>query len=227
MGLVPMLTCPGLLFHGPLDGCKVVLHAGIVGVDLESLLVRIIGTQEVALPEKRSALAPPSLGPVGLQLCGLLRILQCVVPVLLRGMRSGSVAVENVVVGVDGDGLCKLVAVAWCQRFGYLGPGSSCNLHGLVVVLRGNGLVAKSFELVRSRHVWGVQLNVWENSGYLSSRRVSALEYGVCWNFCRGLMNGGQEARLKNKFVGDVVAAQSVESFDVFRWLSDVLIGAS
>ncbi|KAI6769562.1 hypothetical protein HG530_004191 [Fusarium avenaceum] len=88
---------------------------------LQSLLVGIVGAQEVALSVQSSTLASPTLGPVGLDLCGLLGILQGMFPVLLRGQ-------PNVLRVSGGD------------------------LHSLVEVLLGNGLVTQSLELVRGSH---------------------------------------------------------------------------
>lgn len=76
---------------------------------LQTLLVGIVGTNKVALTVKSSALAAPTLGPVWLDLCGLLGILESTVPLLLGSVCSGSVAVENVVVGLDGNGLGESV----------------------------------------------------------------------------------------------------------------------
>lgn len=57
------------------------------------------------------ALAAPTLDPVGLDLRRLLGVVQGIVPVLLGGVGGGAVAVEDVVLGLDGDGLGELVAV--------------------------------------------------------------------------------------------------------------------
>ena len=107
-----ILTCSGLLLHGALDRGQVVLHAGVVGVELEALLVGVVGPEQVALAVECRSLAAPALGPVGLQLCRLLGILEGVVPVLLGRVGGGPVAVEDVIGGVDGDGLGELVATS-------------------------------------------------------------------------------------------------------------------
>jgi hypothetical protein len=78
---------------------------------LQSLLVGIVGAQEVALSVQSSTLASPTLGPVGLNLCGLLSVLQGMFPIFLRGVSSRSVAVKNVVFGLNGNSLSELFAV--------------------------------------------------------------------------------------------------------------------
>ena len=54
-------------------------------------------------------LAAPALDPVGLDLRRLLGIIQGIVPVLLGGVGGGAIAVEDVVLGLNGDGLGELV----------------------------------------------------------------------------------------------------------------------
>lgn len=100
-----------LLRHGTLNSLVILLHASIVRIDLEALLVSIVGAQQVTLAEERCALAAPTLGPVGLDLGGLLGILQSIVPVLLGGVCGRTVAVEDVVGRVEGNGLCELVTI--------------------------------------------------------------------------------------------------------------------
>lgn len=225
---VVLLTCPSLLVHRPLHRCKVVLHAGIVGVDLQSLLIRVISAEKVALSKEGGPLAPPALGPVGLQLCGLLGILEGVVPVLLRGMCGRSVAVEDVVGWVDGNSLCKLVTGVVLSATGEgLELREPAHLHGLVKVLRGNGLVAKSFELVRGRHL-GCAVEVLGGFGVTEISNGAILSMGVFVEYF--LLAGERGTRSQGWSLNSsatVVAAQPMESFDVFRWLSDVLIGAS
>jgi len=77
---------------------------------LQTLFVGIIGGQELAQAVKSGALAAPALGPVRLELGGLLGILEGVIPVLLGGMGSGPVAVKDVVLGVEGNGFGELFA---------------------------------------------------------------------------------------------------------------------
>lgn len=60
---------------------------------LQSLLVRIVGAQKVALSVECSTLASPTLGPVGLDLGSLLSVLKSMFPVLLGSVGSRSVAV--------------------------------------------------------------------------------------------------------------------------------------
>lgn len=105
------ITAASLLLHGALNSLKILLHACIIGINLEALLVGIVCAQQVTLAEERCALAAPALGPVRLDLGGLLGILESIVPVLLGSVRGGTVAVEDVVARVEGDGLCELVTV--------------------------------------------------------------------------------------------------------------------
>lgn len=58
-----------------------------------------------------STFSSPALGPVGLNLCRLLSILKSICPVLLGGVGCRSVAEEDVVLGLQGDGLGELVAM--------------------------------------------------------------------------------------------------------------------
>ena len=60
---------------------------------------------------KGSAFSAPTLSPVGLDLCSLLGIPESVVPILLRGEGGRSVAVEDVVFGLESNSLGELVAV--------------------------------------------------------------------------------------------------------------------
>jgi len=83
---------------------------------LQALRVGIVGAQQVALAVQGGTLAAPALGPVGLDLGRLLGILQGVVPLLLGGVRSGPVAVEDVVFGLEGNGLGELVAASLSAR---------------------------------------------------------------------------------------------------------------
>lgn len=58
-----------------------------------------------------SALSAPALGPVGLQFCGFLGIFQGVCVVLLGSVGGSSVAVEDVVLGCQSDGLGEFLTV--------------------------------------------------------------------------------------------------------------------
>ena len=100
--------------HCLLNGGQSTLELSIVRVELQALLVGIVGGQEIAFTVQSSTLSTPTLGPVGLELCRLLGILQgvCVIP--LGGVGSGSVAVKNVVFGLDGDSLGELFTVRTC-----------------------------------------------------------------------------------------------------------------
>ena len=69
--------------HGPLDSSEAILELGIV---LQAGLVGIVGADEVTLAVQGGAFAAPALGPVGLDLGGLLGVGQCVVPVPLGGV---------------------------------------------------------------------------------------------------------------------------------------------
>jgi hypothetical protein len=57
----------------------------------------------------RGTLASPSLGPVRLDLGNLVCILECVLVVLLGGVGSGSIRVENVICWLDFNSLCEFV----------------------------------------------------------------------------------------------------------------------
>jgi len=55
------------------------------------------------------ALAAPALSPVGLELGGFGGVGEGIVPLAVGGVGDGAVAVEDVVVGLEQDGLGKLV----------------------------------------------------------------------------------------------------------------------
>jgi hypothetical protein len=99
------------LLHLLLGGREILLQAGVAGVMLQALLVGVVGAQQVALAPKRRALAAPALCPVGLDLGRLLGVLKRQIPLLLGGVGCRPVAVEDVVGGIDGDGLGELVAI--------------------------------------------------------------------------------------------------------------------
>lgn len=104
-------TTTSLRLHRLLDSSEILLQTGIVRVDLETLLVRIIGGEKVAQTVLRCSKASPSLGPVRLDLGSLLGIVQGVLPVLLGGVGCGAVTVKDVVVGLDLNGLGELGTV--------------------------------------------------------------------------------------------------------------------
>lgn len=114
-GLGLTSTKPGrsFLLHSSLDTSQVILHAGVVRVQLEALLVGIACAEQVAPAIQSSSFSSPTLGPVGLELRRLFSILQGLVPLLLRGIGGRPVAVEDVVVRCQGDRLGKLVAVCF------------------------------------------------------------------------------------------------------------------
>lgn len=129
---------------------------------LQTLLVGIVGSQQIALSVQSSTLAAPTLGPVGLDLGGLLGVLQRIVPVLLGSVGGRSVAVEDVVFGLNGNSLGELGAIkSWSALFSHGCLGGTLlvgNLHSLVKVLLGDCLVAQSLELVRGSHFLGLCL---------------------------------------------------------------------
>jgi hypothetical protein len=98
------------LLHGLLDRGEAALELGVVGIKLQALFVGIVSAEQVALTVEGGALSAPALGPVRLDLGGLLGILEGVVPLPFRGVGGGAVAVEDVVLGLNGDGLGELVA---------------------------------------------------------------------------------------------------------------------
>lgn len=59
---------------------------------------------------QRRSLAPPALGPVGLDLHHLVRIIERMLVVLQRGKGARSVRVEHVIRGIELDSLCEFVA---------------------------------------------------------------------------------------------------------------------
>lgn len=105
------MTRTSFLRHRSLGGSKVLLQTGVLGINLETGLVRIVGAEQVACSVEGGALAAPALGPVWLDLGRLLGIFQGAVPLLLGGVGGRTVAVEDVVGGVDGNGLSELVAI--------------------------------------------------------------------------------------------------------------------
>lgn len=97
--------------HGLLDGSQTVLELGVGSIVLQTGLVRIVGADKVALAVEGSTFAAPALGPVRLDLGGLDGVVQGMVPVLLGSVSGGAVGVEDVVLGLEGNGLRELVAV--------------------------------------------------------------------------------------------------------------------
>lgn len=141
--------------HRLLHRLQATLDLGIVGVNLQAGLVRLGGANEIALAVQRGALASPALDPVGLDLRSFLGIGERTVPVLLGGEGGGPVAVQDVVLGLERDGLGEFIAGSGSAEFC---PGQQWHvgtwrdLHGLVEVLRRNGSVALGLELVGGGH---------------------------------------------------------------------------
>lgn len=149
-------THTSFMLHGPLHGGKAALQLGIVRIQLQTGLVGVVRTDEVALSMEGGTLAAPALGPVRLECCGLVGIVESVGPVLLGGVRCGAITVEDVVLGLEGNGLGELVArgvtrsASWGRNDG--GRLREGYLHGIVKVLFGNGFVAQGLELVCGSH---------------------------------------------------------------------------
>lgn len=76
---------------------------------LQALLVSVESTDEISQTMLCSTFASPSLSPVWLDLSDLVCILQRVLVVLLGGVGSRSIRVENVIFWLDFDSLCELV----------------------------------------------------------------------------------------------------------------------
>jgi len=85
------------------------LELNISGLDLQSFLINIVGLGVATQSEKGSGLATITLGPVRLQLHGLFAILERLFIVLLGGVAGGAVGEEDVVGGVELDGLCEVI----------------------------------------------------------------------------------------------------------------------
>lgn len=105
------------LLHGLFDRGQAALELRIFGVVLQTGLVCIICAEQVSLAVEGGGFTPPALAPVWLELGGLLGVLEGVVPVLLGGVGGGSVGVEDVVVGLQGDGLGEFVASSRMSAF--------------------------------------------------------------------------------------------------------------
>ena len=97
------------MLHCLLHGSQPRLKLGIAGVMFQSFLVRVVCPYKIALAVQSSPLASPSFSPVGFDLSCFRGIVQGIVPLLLGGMCGGSVAVEDVVLGLELDGLGELV----------------------------------------------------------------------------------------------------------------------
>ena len=79
--------------HGLLDRSQTTLELSVVRIELQSLLVRIVSAQEIALSVEGSTLASPTLSPVRLDLGGLVCVLESMFPILLGSVSSRTVAV--------------------------------------------------------------------------------------------------------------------------------------
>jgi hypothetical protein len=66
-----------------------------------------MGTKKISQPVLCGSLSSPSLGPVGLDLSNFVCILECVLVILLGGVGSRSIRVENVICWLDFDSLCE------------------------------------------------------------------------------------------------------------------------
>lgn len=85
------------------------LELSVSGLDLQSCLINIVGLGVATQSEKGSGLATITLGPVRLQLNRLFAILKRLLIVLLGGVTGGAVGEEDVVGGVELDGLCEVI----------------------------------------------------------------------------------------------------------------------
>jgi hypothetical protein len=131
---LPTFSCLGL--DCSLDRLKAGLILCIIWIDLQALLVRIIGSDQVAEAVQSSSLPSPSLGPVRPDLCGLAGVLQSVLVVLLGSVRRRAVRVQNVIRRLDLNGFGKVLAtgllVSWekCMEFTLLAYPQKCGQSG-------------------------------------------------------------------------------------------------
>ena len=122
------------------------LHALVLGLECEALLERADGGHVVLQVELRSAEARVALGPRGLQLHALERVAQGRLELAAVDLGGRAVGEVDVVGGVPADGVREV-------------------LHGLLVLLGLEGLVAERLELVcaqlllRVRHGVGVRVD--------------------------------------------------------------------
>lgn len=77
-----------LSVHCLLHRCEAALDLGIVRIDLQALLVGIIGANEVTLSVQSGAFPAPALDPIRLDLCGFRGICKGAVPLLLGSVGS-------------------------------------------------------------------------------------------------------------------------------------------
>ena len=94
-----------LLLHHALEVRDALLQAGIVGAVREAVLVRLLRALDVALASVRGAETRVALGPLGLQLDGLLGIGDGLLDQGTARVRGGTVRVVDVVRRVEADGL--------------------------------------------------------------------------------------------------------------------------
>lgn len=93
------------LLKGLLNVGNVVLHSSIGGVKLRGFLVCLKRTAQVSLSVQCGTLSAPSFRPVWFEFSGLVGIFQGVFVVSLGGVGGRAVAVENVIVWRQSDGL--------------------------------------------------------------------------------------------------------------------------
>jgi hypothetical protein len=99
----------GFILHGLLHRGEAALQLRVVRIELQAGLVGVVRPDKVALAVESGALAAPTLGPVRLNRRRLLGVREGIVPVLLRGVGGGAVAVEDVVLRLERNGLGEFV----------------------------------------------------------------------------------------------------------------------
>lgn len=99
----------GFILHGLLHGGEAALQLRVVRIELQAGLVGVVGRNKIALAVEGGTLAAPALGPVRLDRRRLLGVGESIVPVLLGGVGGGTVAVEDVVLGLERNGLGELI----------------------------------------------------------------------------------------------------------------------
>lgn len=144
---------------------------GIVGIEFHCFFESIVSTDcrwlavvpsaasremhtQVSLTVKSGSFPPPALGPVWLDFCHFLRILKGMLPVLLGGICTGPVRIEDVICGLEFNRLCELVAVSSISSEAAASSPQWGSIHCLVELFLGKELVSFCFESVR--HVWRI-----------------------------------------------------------------------
>lgn len=105
------LTLSRLRLNRPLHARQAGLILRIARVDLQALLIGVVRADEVAQTVQSGSLAAPSLGPVRLDLRGLGGVLEGVLVVLLGGVGRRAVRVQDVVRGLELDGLGEVLTI--------------------------------------------------------------------------------------------------------------------